>query len=512
MKIALYPLVWLAILLGGAMLAQTETGVEGGAYRLGFSTYLSHTDKYAANFDVCTDAAGNTYVSGNTRDRNFPATAGAYQTDLKGDADAFVVKYSPAGEIVFATLLGGSRREHHTGITVDKDGYIYLVGGTHSADFPVTPGAFDTTFNGEGEWAGDVFVAKLDPSGSHLVFATFLGGEVDDTAGAGDIAVDSVGNIVVAGTTCSKDFPATSGVIDDQFTNQDSFVSKLSPDGRTLLMSTSLGNGVMDMITGLALDDHDRIYVTGFTLAADLPTSDDALRRELIRPRVGGFEDGIDHFVAKIDGSGRKLLYLTYLGAGGHMGSTIAWAPPDRLAVCGSTKEDGFPVTDKAIGWERRGERDGFITVFDSDDMSLLFSSFLGGSESDHVMTCSFLDENTVVIGGKTSSANFPLTENAQYADYPVWETTFNNTFRGRRESFVSVVDIKHGRLLYSTFLGACFQLRTDCNEAGDISFVAESGQREAAGTTGFPVVGDRSEEPPTYLMVGRLGVERNGD
>lgn len=109
------------------------------------------------------DSKGYIYISGNTRDRNFPATEGAFQRELKGEADAFVAKFTPEGRIVFATLVGGTKREHHTGLAVDNDGYVYLVGGTHSADFPVTAGAYDTSFNGEKDWSGDVYLTFARP-------------------------------------------------------------------------------------------------------------------------------------------------------------------------------------------------------------------------------------------------------------------------------------------------------------------------------------------------------------
>jgi hypothetical protein len=200
-------------------------------YTLGFSTYLSHTDKYASGFDIYTDSEGYTYISGNTRDKNFPATEGAYQTELKGEADAFVAKYTPEGEIVFATLIGGTKREHHTSITVDEQGFIYLAGGTHSSDFPVTEGVYDTSFNGEGQWAGDVFVTKINPTGTDIIFSTFIGGEVEETVGSGGIKVDSKENIIIVGTTLSHDFPLTKGVIDKKNTKWHGFLSKLSPDG-----------------------------------------------------------------------------------------------------------------------------------------------------------------------------------------------------------------------------------------------------------------------------------------
>lgn len=497
-------LVWIGICFSlGIMPAQGGVPAGKAAYALGFSTYLAHTDKYAARFEIFTDDQGYSYVSGTTRDKNFPASKGAYQTELKGEADAFIAKFTPDGKIVFATLIGGSKREHHTGITVDGRGYIYLVGGTHSADFPVTQGAYDTSFNGEGEWAGDVYVVKMNPSGSDIVFSTFIGGKVEDTAN--QIRIDSRGNIVIAGATCSPDFPSTEGVIDNTYTKQDCFIAKFSPAGDRLLFSTSLGNGVFETVSGLALDDKDNIYATGFTFAADLPVTAGAMRRNMIKPLVQGYEGGIDHFLAKINGSGTKISYLSYFAGGGNMGSNLAWTAPNRLLLTGSAQEAGFPVTERAIGKTNKGAMDCIVSVFNSDDMTLLYSSYFGGKEADHILSAHFLNKDIIVIGGITNSPDFPLTENALYKEYPVWEKTFNNTFFGRRKSFVSVIDIQNGRLLYSTYLGACFQFRMHPDKLGNVSFIAEAGQREAAGMAGFPVSANALEEPPTYIMLGRL-------
>jgi hypothetical protein len=493
------------ILCSGNVFSQTATQPDSLAYSLGFSTYLWHTDKYAAGFDICTDNEGNIYISGNTRDKNFPATEGAYQTEIKGEADAFFAKFTPEGELVFASLIGGTKREHHTGLTVDDEGFIYMIGGTHSSDFPVTPGAYDTSFNGEGQWAGDVYVTKIDPSGSEIVFSTFIGGEVAETVSSDGIQIDSKGNIIIAGTTSSKDFPATDGVIDKEYAESDCFIAKFSPEGDRLLFSTSVGGSKMEMISCVAVDDADNIYVTGFTVADDLPVTDNAVRKTIIMPQVGGFADGIDHFVAKINATGTELLYLSYLGAGGHMPSTISWASPNRLLVCGSTKEEGFPITETAFSKEIKGDRDCYITVFNSDDMTLEYSTVFGGSEADHIMSAYFLDDETIFIGGKTNSPDFPLTEDALLSEYPEWEKSFSSTFFGRRKAFASVIDINNSKLVYSTYLGACFQARSCTDKAGNIIFIAEAGQRGESGMTGFPVSDKAFREPPTYLMMGRM-------
>ncbi len=488
------------LFLGGNLIAQTSAEGDSAVLTLGFSTYLSHTDKYAAGFDIYSDSEGFTYVVGNTKDKNFPATEGAYQTELKGEgtADVFVVKYTPEGEIVFATLIGGTKREHHSAITVDKEGFIYIVGGTHSSDFPVTEGAFDTSFNGERSWAGDVFLAKLNPTGSQIVFSTFIGGEVEETVGAGGVKVDSKGNIIVSGITKSMNFPLTKGTIDDN-ENMHGFITKLSPDGEKLLFSTFFGSSTLEGITNIDLDDEDNIYLSGSTCSEGLPVTDNAFRKKIIMPKTGGV---VDHYIAKIDGADHRILYFSYFAADGYAGSSIKWIKPNNLAVCGSTKAESFPATKNAISDTVKGKQDCYIALFNSETMDLEYATLFGGTENERVMSAGFINENTVAIGGTTSSADLPLTENALYSEFPLCEKSFNSSFLGRKKSFVTIVDVEHGKLLNSTYFGSSFLFNIYPDKNGNISFVAEAGQRGEAGITGFPIT---KNEPPTYTMVGRL-------
>lgn len=484
----------------GIAQAQTNEQADSTVFTLGFSTYLSHTDKYASGFDIYADSEGYTYVSGNTRDKNFPATEGAYQTKLKGSADVFVVKYTPEGEIVFATLIGGTKREHHTSITVDEQGFIYIAGGTESSDFPVTTGSYDTSFNGAGEWAGDVFVTKLNPTGTGIIFSTFIGGEVEETVGAGGIKVDSKGNIIIVGATKSKDFPLTKGSIDDK-DNLHGFLSKFSPGGEKLLFSTFFGSSTMEMILGLDVDDKDNIYIIGATYTADLPVTDNAFRKEIIMPKSGGL---MDHYIAKINGIDNKISYLSYFATDGYAGAAIKWTKPNRLILCGSTSGEDFPATINAISKKGKGKQDCFISVFNSETMTLEYATLFGGSENERLMSADFINKDNIVIGGTTSSADLPLTENALYSEFPVCEKSFNSSFLGRKKSFVSVIDIKNSKLLYSTYFGSSFIFHIHPDKNGNISFVAEAGQRGEAGITGFPIT-KNAIEPPTYTMIGRL-------
>jgi len=500
MKTRIITLVMAMFFCQSILFSQTSQLTDTTVYTLGFSTYLSHTDKYASGFDIYADSEGYTYISGNTRDRNFPATEGAYQTELKGSADVFVAKYTPEGEIVFATLIGGTEREHHSSITVDEAGYIYIAGGTESSDFPMTEGAFDTSFNGARSWGGDIFVTKLNPTGTEIIFSTFLGGEVEETVGAGGIKVDSKGNIIIVGATKSKDFPLTKGVIDNN-DNMHGFLSKLSSDGKKLLFSTFFGSSPLEAVTEVDIDDEDNIYLSGSTYTTDLPVTDNAFRKEIIMPKGGGI---VDHYIAKINGSNNKIMYFSYFATDGYAGSAIKWTKPNRLILCGSTSGDGFPATVNAISKKGKGKQDCFISVFNSETMTLEYATLFGGSEHERLMSANFINKDVIVIGGTTSSADLPITENALYSEFPVCEKAFNSRFLGRKKSFVSVVDIKNSKLLYSSYFGASFIFRFYPDKNGNISFVAEAGQRGEAGITGFPITKD-AIEPPTYTMVGRL-------
>ena len=150
--------------------------------------------------------------------------------------------------LVYSTFLGGSERDMGKGIAVDALGYAYVTGHTHSSDFPTTPAAFDASFNGgplsQSFYGGDVFVTKLEPTGSSLVYSTYLGGELSESGE--DIAVDASGNAYVTGSTFSNDFPTTSGAFDTyrnpEYWAEDAFLTKLDPTG-SLSYSTFLGGG-----------------------------------------------------------------------------------------------------------------------------------------------------------------------------------------------------------------------------------------------------------------------------
>jgi hypothetical protein len=202
---------------------------------LAYATFLGGSNRNDG-WAVAVDGAGNAYVAGQTSSSDFPTTPGAFDTSHGGGTcydgswffpcpDAFVAKLNPSGTaLAYATFLGGSDWDVGL-VAVDGAGNAYVAGMTLSPDFPTTPGAFDTNYNGE----EDAFVAKLNPSGAGLAYATFLGGSDWD---AGMVAVDGAGNAYVAGMTLSPDFPTTPGAFDTNYNGEeDAFVAKLAVGG-----------------------------------------------------------------------------------------------------------------------------------------------------------------------------------------------------------------------------------------------------------------------------------------
>jgi len=241
------------------------------------------------------DADSNAYVTGGTHSPDFPTTAGAFQTI--GSGGAFVTKFDPTGSaLVYSTYLGSASAY---AIAIDGDRNAYVTGVTNSVNFPTTPGAFQSISGG----GNDVFVTKLDPAGSALVYSTYLGGSGFEW-GLG-VAVDAVGNAHVTGYTSSINFPTTPGAfqpipadpIGSQFANHtDAFVTKLNPAGSSLVYSTYLGGSGGDTGAGIAVDARGNAYVSGQTTSFDFPTTLGAFQRQ----RGGGPAFNSDAFVAKI--------------------------------------------------------------------------------------------------------------------------------------------------------------------------------------------------------------------
>src|SRR6185436_5241708 len=284
------------------------TKVNATGTALIYSTFIG-----GSNFEwgrgIAIDAAGNAYVTGQTKSSNFPTTGGAFDRTFNIDTcprcgidqeDAFVLKLNPAGSaLVYSTFLGGFNMDDGMAIAVDAAGNAYVAGETEAVNFPTTANAFDRTING----AFDTFVTKLNATGSALVYSTYLGGSAVEFPSR--VAVDAAGNLFIAGSTSSTDFPTTAGAFDrSQNGAFDVFLTKVNAAGSGLVFSTFLGGSGFDSAGGLALDSAGNSYVSGGAGSVDFPST------------PGAFDtltDGDDAFVTKFNPSGSALVYSTFL-------------------------------------------------------------------------------------------------------------------------------------------------------------------------------------------------------
>ncbi len=395
-----------------------------------YSTYLGGS--YSDEGDtIAVDAAGNAYVTGHTDSSDFPITAGALDRTFGGASEAFVVKLNASGSgLVYSTYLGGSGNDYGYGIAVDAAGDAYVLGNTESRDFPTTAGALDTTFNGGPNAYYDLFVTKLNASGSGLVYSTYLGGANEEDAES--IALDAAGNAYLTGYTLSSNFPTTAGALDRTFGGaQDAFVAKLNASGSSLIYSTFLGGSSSysyDYAFGVAVDAAGNAYVAGSTGSADFPTTTGALDTTF----NGGSSWG-DAFVAKLNPTGSGLVYSTYLGGSSDdRGYGLALDAAGDAYVTGYTKSSAFPTTAGALDTTLGGTEDAFVAKLNAAGSSLIYSTYLGGSNVDWAPGIAADAVGSVYLIGNTASSDFPTTAGA-------FDPTYNG---GTRDAFVAKLSI----------------------------------------------------------------------
>ncbi|SFS66967.1 SBBP repeat-containing protein [Paenibacillus sp. BC26] len=316
-----------------------------------YSTYLGGSNGSFAN-GIVIDDSGNAYVTGTTRSADFPVTPDVYQPTLAGFGNVFVSKLNPAGTaLVYSTYLGGLYEDTGTGIAVDSAGNAFVAGRTTSLNFPITPGAFQTTQLGY----TNGFVAKLNAVGSELIYSTYFGGNITDHPEG--IVIDEAGNAYLTGQTYSPDFPVTPGAYNTNYVPTSmAFITKMNPTGSALVYSTFLG-GLMagrEAAFDISLDVSGQVAVTGVTNSPDFPVTPDA-----VQSVYGGTNDA---FITVLNPEGSSVVFSTYLGGSGiDGGSGIAVDPVGNLYVLGQTWASDFPVTRQVFQPFLGGRADLFI-------------------------------------------------------------------------------------------------------------------------------------------------------
>ncbi len=403
-----------------------------------YSTYLGGSDLDVGG-GIAVDRSGNAYVTGYTFSTDFP-TVNPVQPENGGGgySDAFVAKLNPSGSaLVYSTYLGGNNYDQGVGIAVDASGNAYVTGYTISTDFPTMNPVQPTYAGGQ----SDAFVAKLNASGSALVYSTYLGGSGDDD-GLG-IAVDSSGNAYITGQTSSDDFPTKNPLQPTSAGGMggDAFVTKLNTSGSALVYSTYLGGSDDDGGFGIAVDGLGNAYVTGGTASTDFPT------KNPLQPANAG-DNGLpipawDAFVAKLNASGSALVYSTYLGGSGDdQGFGIAVDGLGNAYLTGHTKSTNFP-TMNPLQASNGGNYDAFVAKLNPSGSALVYSTYLGGSGLDQGFGIAVDGLGDAYVTGQTTSADFPTMNPVQAANAG-----------GDYDAFVTKLNASGSALVYSTYLG----------------------------------------------------------
>ena len=418
-----------------------------------YSTYLGGSWRDGGRA-IAIDSTGNAYVVGTAASTDFPTSPGAFQTTCNGGnncatfGDAFVSKINPTGSaLVYSTYLGGSSFEYGLGIAVDDAGNAYVVGGTCSTDFP-TMNPLQANYGG-GDcgnygYIGDVFVSKINPAGSALVYSTYLGGSQAENAGG--IAIDSAGNAYVTGSTLSVDFPTTPGAFQTTCNGgsncTDAFVSKINATGSALVYSTYLGGTSYDGGSAVAVDNGGNAYITGSTFSTDFPVTPGALQTA-----CNSCFGTTNAFVSKLNPTGSALIFSTYLGGGGDGGSGIVVDGAGDVYVTGGTQSINFPVTPGAFQTAYGGGTvDAFASKLSSTGSTLVYSTYLGGSDFDQANGIAVDNAGDAYVTGVTRSSNFPTMGPIQTHHRGIDANGF--------DAFLARIDSVGSALVFSTYLG----------------------------------------------------------
>ncbi len=360
--------------------------------------------------------------------------AACFRTDHLSYGFAVTGPYDPALPLyidpilAFSSYLGGSGEDAAHAVAADSNGQIYVTGYTDSSNFPAQSASQPYAQGG-----GDAFVTKISSDGTTLVYSTYLGGSLLDVASG--IAVDSVGAAYVTGQTFSTNFPLAASFRNFNSGMGDAFVTKLSPTG-TLVYSTFLGGMGSDIATGITVDSGGYAYVTGQTYSVNFP---------LALSYQSSLKGYADAFVTKVNQAGNSLVYSTYLGGYGTDGANaIAVDSSGQAHVTGVTGSVDFPLQNP-LQSRLLGINDAFVTKLSAQGYTLVYSTYLGGSQ-DEAGDAIAVDSAGACVTGFTSSADFPTA------------SAYQSSMKGVTDAFLTLLTPEGAQGAFSTYLGGSGQ------------------------------------------------------
>jgi hypothetical protein len=509
-----------------------------------YSTFLGGSGNYwygDAGQAIAVDAEGDAYVAGYTGSANFPVTAHAFQTNNKTAAQdsrtAFITKLNATGaELVYSTFLGGSGIPGYpygfppgdvaNGLAIGPGGTAFIAGTTYSSDFPVSAAAYQKVNKAKSIEGSNLFVSRLDPTGSTLVYSTYLGGSGYNEgccyyfSGADfgtAIAVDGNDNAYVTGYAYSHDFPVTSGAYQSKniadksvngtgAANYNVVLTKLNASGSSLVYSTYLGGTgnvfYGDQATGVAVDNACYAYVTGRAGSADFPVSKGAFQSVFKNQQSFNF----NAFLSKFNPAGSALVYSTYLGGSGGNGTFGTGDPVGDVTsgvrvdtsgnaiVVGTTQSADFPVTSNAFQGTNDEAADpgansypgnAFVTKFNAIGTALVYSTYFGGSGGDAGNAIALDAVGNAYITGRTLSKDMPVSTNAFQASSPAYAAGDG----GSGNAFVAKFAIGSGASVVATNTS----VSANANPSDAMTTVTFTATVKQGSACGFPPTGSAS-------------------
>lgn len=437
-----------------------------------YSTYLGGSNDDAFIVQSCVkDDLGNLYLIGTTYSSDFPTKPGSYNLNFNGGStDAFVVKINTSGNsLIYSTYFGGSDYDFGSGIDINtQTGEIFLAGATWSSNFPLSSNAYQKV-NASAGYGGDVYVAKLNNSGSGIIFSTLMGGPNDDQSGP--ITHDKSGNVYIGGQV-GTGYPTTIGSYDTSHNGDyDSFATIVNNDGSSLIASTFIGSPLRDRGISIAIDTNLNVYVLTW-VQGSFPVTSGAYDQI--------FNGGTyDVAVSKFNASLNNLIYSTYLGGSGDDNARInkcLKVDKKGQAYIAIGASNGYPTTPGAYDTSYNGGvSDVAVTKLNSTGSALIYSTFIGGPSDDIA--------HSIVINNIGEAYITGYCE----IDFPFTKCAYDTTYNGGKDIFISKLDSSGSTLLYSTYFGGSNYERGGCiaQERDTVFVVGMTSSTDFPTTTG---------------------------